>query len=50
MSYKSLRDILFRTDEGTSDGLNCEGEVAEWGRERKGERAWFGVVMTLKRQ
>lgn len=54
MSNKSLRDLLYRTDKRTFDGLTCEGEAGEWGRERKGERKgerpWFGIVMMLKRQ
>lgn len=49
LSSKSLRDLLNRTEEGTFDGLTCEGEAGDSGRQRKGERPWFGIVMTLKR-
>lgn len=50
MSNRSLRGLLYRTEEGTFDGLTCEGEAGEWGREKERERPWFGIVMTLKRQ
>lgn len=28
MSNKSLRDLLWRREKGTFDGLTCEGEVS----------------------
>lgn len=49
MSKRSLRGLQHRTERGTFDGLTCEGEVGEWGRARKGERPWFGILMTLKK-
>lgn len=35
MSNKSLRGLLQRTQDRTFDGLTCEGEAAEWGREER---------------
>lgn len=35
MSNKSLRGLLWRTQDGTFDGLTCEGEAAQRNRERR---------------
>lgn len=37
MSNKSLRGLLYRTQDGTFDGLTCEGEAGEWSREERRE-------------